>query len=120
MPSAGQKTSLQDWRIKVEGIFGENYAVRNKRKFGCGDSTWIFFSSSDNQAGAKCTFFSITHAPCLTASFIDFSAKSKPYELPIATENSLACSYLLICSTLKLGSKPGALDSKIGSLDLHA
>lgn len=38
----------------------------------------------------------------------------------MATENNLACIYLLICSTLKLGSNPGALDSRIGYLALHA
>jgi hypothetical protein len=47
------------------------------------------------------------------------SARSKPSALPMATEMSLLLVYLLICSTLKLGSKPGALDNKIGSLALH-
>lgn len=99
-PSAGSKTSLYDWRIKVEGIFGENYAVRNNLKFWWGVKTWIFFYNSESQAGSKCTFLSMTHAPCFTASFIDLSAKSNPYELPIATGNNLACIYLLNCYTL--------------------
>lgn len=119
IPSAGSKTNLYDCLINVDGIFGENYAVKNNLKFGWGFKTWIFFSSSESQAGSRWTFLSITQAPSLTAYFIDFSAKSKPSELPMATEYSFVWSYLLICSTLKLGSNPGALESKIGYLALH-
>lgn len=47
------------------------------------------------------------------------SASSNPSALPIATDMSFALIYLLNCSTLKLGSKPGALDNRIGYLDLQ-
>jgi hypothetical protein len=38
----------------------------------------------------------------------------------MATEINLMPVYLLSCSTLKLGSNPGALDKRIGYLDLQA
>ena len=38
----------------------------------------------------------------------------------MATEINLVPVYLLSCSTLKLGSNPGALDKRMGYLDLHA
>ncbi len=33
IPDAGSKTSLYDCLIKVDGIFGENYAVKKSLKF---------------------------------------------------------------------------------------
>jgi hypothetical protein len=69
--------------------------------------------------GAKWTFLSIIQVPLLTPYFIALSASSKPSALPIATDINLLLVYLLNCYTLKLGSNPGALDSKIGYLDLH-
>jgi hypothetical protein len=56
--------------------------------------------------------------PFFTPSLIALSAKSNPYALPIATEFNLLLVYLLNCYILKLGSNPGALDNKIGYLDL--
>lgn len=119
IPAAGSNTSLYDCLIRVEGIFGENYAVKNNLKLACGFKICIFFQSYESQLGAKWTFFSIIQLPVLTPSFIALSASSKPSALPMATDSNLMLLYLLSCSTLKLGSNPGALDSKIGYLDLH-
>lgn len=105
--------------MRVEGILGENSAVKNNLKFGLGVRTWIYFSRSDNhEIGARWIFFNITHNPPFEAFLIACSACLAPSSLPIAIDVSLVPIYLLVLSTLKLGSNPGALLSIMGYLAL--
>ena len=114
IPSGSSKRALTDYLNKVVGILSENSETKNTLKSLWGLLFKIFYSTSFNQFIAKWTFLNTTQEPVFIDLLNAFSANAKPSADPIAilvTIFLILYAYLLI---LLEGSKPGALEKKIG------
>jgi len=134
IPGGGSKTKIFEMRKRLAGSWGWISLVRKSRKSGCGLSWWSLFSNWFNHWGAKWMFLRWTQPPDCVKLVMDFSARSKPSAEPMAIglhkvrvntshwayEASLTYVYTFglraaaKSSTLPLGSKPGAEQSKRG------